>query len=39
MVVDMVIAQVDWLSILSIGVTVASILASCIIALLPFVLG
>jgi hypothetical protein len=39
MLVDVVIAQVDWLSILSIGVTVASIVASFVIFLLPFVLG
>jgi len=39
MLVDVVIAQVDWLSILSIGLTVVSIVASLIVFVLPFVLG
>jgi len=39
MLVDMVIAQVDWLSILSIGLTAVSIVASLIVFVLPFVLG
>jgi len=39
MLVDMVIAQLTLLSILSIGLTVVSIVASLIVFVLPFVLG
>ena len=39
MVTDMVIAQVSWLSILSIGPTVVSVVASLVVGILPFVLG
>jgi hypothetical protein len=39
MVTDMVIAQVSWLSILSIVLTVVSVVASLVVGILPFVLG
>ena len=39
MVIDMVIAQVSWLSILFIVLTVVSVVASLVVGILPFVLG